>query len=119
MCQLKDLVLRVVVTVGCILPVNGMAQVGLQPFAVAAGGAVAKPNIQIAIYASPRTGQSFDVTDQLKAACLATPGSCLVSCGNQLAGDPDFGTPKFCRIVYSAMPAARRKCSCRKVSMQR
>lgn len=58
------------------------------------------PNIQSAVYASPH-GQSFDVTAQLRAACAAAPSSCLISCGNQLAGDPDFGTPKFCRIVYT------------------
>jgi uncharacterized protein YecT (DUF1311 family) len=55
--------------------------------------------IDSAIYASPH-GQSFDVTAQLRSACASATSSCLISCGNQLAGDPDFGTPKSCRIVY-------------------
>ncbi len=62
--------------------------------------ATAGPQIQSANYSSPRNGRSFDVTNQLKSLCLHAPGSCTLSCGNQLAGDPDFGQRKYCRIVY-------------------
>jgi len=71
-------------------------QPGANPSAAAAG-----PDIRSATYASPRNGQSFDVTNQLESSCRANSGSCVLSCGNQLAGDPDFGTPKYCRIVYA------------------
>jgi ankyrin repeat protein len=62
--------------------------------------ATARPDIQSAAYASPRNGRSIDVTNQVKSLCRDTPGSCAVSCGNQLAGDPDFGQRKYCRIAY-------------------
>jgi hypothetical protein len=62
--------------------------------------ATAGPEIQSASYASPRNGRSIDVTNQLKSLCLHAPGSCTLSCGNQLAGDPDFGQRKYCRIAY-------------------
>jgi len=64
----------------------------------AAGGAFTAPEIVSAAYTSPRNGRSFDVTSQLRARCLA--GSCSVACGNQLAGDPDFGQGKYCSISY-------------------
>ncbi len=65
----------------------------------ARSAASAGPVIQSAAYTSPRNSRSFDVTDQLKSLCR-TPGSCIVNCGNQLAGDPDFGQRKYCSIVY-------------------
>jgi hypothetical protein len=51
-----------------------------------------------AAYASARNGVSFNVTGQLRERCVA--GACNVLCGNQLAGDPDFGTGKSCNITY-------------------
>jgi uncharacterized protein YecT (DUF1311 family) len=59
------------------------------------------PAIQSAIYKSPRNGQSFDVTNQLRSLCGRDQKSCAIDCGNQLAGDPDFGQVKFCRISYA------------------
>jgi uncharacterized membrane protein len=58
------------------------------------------PRIVRAIYASPRGGRQFDVTQQLRASCANAPTSCMVTCGNQLAGDPDFGIRKRCEIAY-------------------
>jgi uncharacterized membrane protein len=60
----------------------------------------AKVEIRSAVYASPRNGRAFDVTSQLNSQCSAAPGSCVVNCGNQLAGDPDFGQRKYCKILY-------------------
>jgi uncharacterized membrane protein len=64
----------------------------------AATGAFAAPQIVSAVYASPRNGAALDVTTQLRAGCTAA--SCNVLCGNQLAGDPDFGQGKYCGIAY-------------------
>jgi hypothetical protein len=64
----------------------------------AAAGAFAAPQIVSAVYASPRNGASLDVTSALRRRCIA--GSCNVLCGNQLAGDPDFGQGKYCSISY-------------------
>lgn len=61
---------------------------------------IAAPLIQSAIYASQRNGRAFDVTTQLRSQCAAGSASCIVNCGNQLAGDPDFGQKKYCRIEY-------------------
>lgn len=61
-------------------------------------GTFAAPQILSALYASPRNGASLDVASQLRARCSA--GSCQVPCGNQLAGDPDFGQVKYCNISY-------------------
>ena len=68
------------------------------PHPAAAADAFAAPQIVSAAYASPRNGASLDVTSQLRARCVA--GSCNVVCGNQLAGDPDFGQVKNCSIAY-------------------
>ena len=57
------------------------------------------PEIQNA-YVSPRNGRMLDVTGQLRSLCSTSTGACLVSCGNQLAGDPDFGQRKYCRVSY-------------------
>ena len=61
----------------------------------------AGPSIQRALYVSPRNGHELDVTGQLRAACPSDAGTCAVSCDNQLAGDPDFGQRKYCKITYS------------------
>jgi hypothetical protein len=60
----------------------------------------AGPVIRNASYSSPRNGRSIDVTNQLRSLCQISPGTCVVSCGNQLAGDPDFGQRKYCKISY-------------------
>ena len=36
----------------------------------------------------------------LEAACPRGGNSCKVVCGNQLAGDPDFGSVKYCQITF-------------------
>ena len=41
-----------------------------------------------------------DVTSQSIAQCDVSQGRCVVRCGNQLAGDPDFGQVKDGRIEY-------------------
>jgi formylglycine-generating enzyme required for sulfatase activity/ankyrin repeat protein len=56
--------------------------------------------IQSAAYVSPRNGRELDVTSQLNSMCPSAAGSCTLRCGNQLAGDPDFGQRKYCRISY-------------------
>ena len=61
----------------------------------------AGPSIQRALYVSPRNGHEIDVTGQLRATCSPDSGICAVSCNNQLAGDPDFGQRKYCKINYS------------------
>jgi len=58
------------------------------------------PRIQRASYVSPQTGRAFDVTHVLQAACSRGSGACKVACGNQLAGDPDFGHVKYCQIAF-------------------
>jgi uncharacterized protein YecT (DUF1311 family) len=56
--------------------------------------------IESAVYASPNNGRQLDVTQQLQSDCDAATHECTVSCNNQLAGDPDVGTPKVCQISY-------------------
>jgi len=58
------------------------------------------PQIRYARYASTRNGRSFDVTYVLQSACSRSYDSCSVACGNHLAGDPDFGHPKYCQISF-------------------
>jgi hypothetical protein len=58
------------------------------------------PIIRFARYASPRNGRAFDVTYALQTACPHNSVGCRVACGNQLAGDPDFGQPKYCQISF-------------------
>lgn len=53
-----------------------------------------------AVYASLRSGHQFDVTRQLQLSCGADLNACSINCNNQIAGDPDFGTPKVCRVTY-------------------
>jgi uncharacterized membrane protein len=69
-------------------------------YAAAASSAATSsaPEILSAAYVSPRNGRSLDVTNQIKTQCVAE--ACTISCGNQLAGDPDFGQAKYCRISY-------------------
>ena len=69
---------------------------------VSAGGRGSGPTPQIrsARYVSWRNGRSIDVTYALQSACPPMSGSCRIPCGNQLAGDPDFGQRKFCQISY-------------------
>jgi hypothetical protein len=57
-------------------------------------------DIRSASYISPRNGRALDVTAQIRARCASTAGSCMVSCGNDLAGDPDLGQQKYCQISY-------------------
>ena len=64
------------------------------------------PQIQSALYASPRNRRALDVTAQLRSTCQDTPGACTLICGNQLAGDPDFGQTKYCSIRYRCGEAA-------------
>ena len=63
-------------------------------------GDEARPQIASATYASPRNGHSFDVTTQVRTQCQAGIAGCVVSCNNDLAGDPDSGQGKLCEIHY-------------------
>lgn len=36
----------------------------------------------------------------LRSRCSPNASTCLVSCNNELAGDPDFGQVKYCRITF-------------------
>ncbi len=63
-------------------------------------GSGAAPQIRYARYASARNGRGFDVTYALQSGCPRLASSCRVACGNQLAGDPDFGFPKYCQISF-------------------
>jgi hypothetical protein len=91
-----------------LLSVGAIALFGTVPPAVADGQASFNRTsttqtaleIQDAAYVSTGNGSSFDVTNQLRSQCLRTPGSCMLSCNNQLAGDPEFGHFKYCRISY-------------------
>ena len=58
-------------------------------------------------YLSPRNGKALDVTARLQADCQTL--ACPVRCGNQLAGDPDFGQRKYCTITYRCGRAASRE----------
>ena len=77
---------------------------GIYYVAVAAGsdlaGSGTAPQIRHASYMSPRTGRAFDVTHVLQSACSRGSAGCKVACGNQLAGDPDFGRVKYCQIAF-------------------
>lgn len=77
---------------------------GIYYVAVAGGpdlsGSGPGPQIRHANYTSPRTGRGFDVTHVLQSACSHGSDGCRIACGNQLAGDPDFGRVKMCQITY-------------------
>lgn len=60
----------------------------------------ATPQIRSASYVSSRGGHALDVTHVLQSACRSGSGGCKVACGNQLAGDPDFGHVKYCQIAF-------------------
>lgn len=76
------------------------AAAGGAPTSATAGNAVSPPQISRALYGSPRNGQQLDVTAALASRCRGTASSCQVSCNNQLAGDPDLGQRKYCKISY-------------------
>jgi hypothetical protein len=61
------------------------------------------PRIDVgaATYSSPRNGRSLDVTGMIRSRCQGSTDACMVHCGNELAGDPDFGQSKSCQIIYS------------------
>ena len=88
---------------------RGIYVVAVIPELATAGASTSGPAPQIrsAHYVSPRNGREFDVTYVLQSACRRTSGSCSAACGNQLAGDPDFGQVKYCQIAFqcSARPA--------------
>lgn len=71
--------------------------------------AAAGPQIQAAAYISPRNRRAIDVTRQLQATCANTPGSCALRCGNQLGGDPDFGTKKICIVIYACADGKKQE----------
>jgi len=74
---------------------HGLYYVTTGPRSDLAGGV---PQILRATYASSRGGRAFDVTRLMQNTCGG--GSCRIACGNQLAGDPDFGHPKLCQISF-------------------
>jgi hypothetical protein len=61
----------------------------------------ARVDIGAATYSSWRNGHSLEITSIIRAQCADNQGTCTVRCGNQLAGDPDFGQVKSCQIIYS------------------
>lgn len=63
-------------------------------------GSGSAPQIRRARYTSPQTGRGFDVTHVLQSACSRGSDGCKITCGNQLAGDPDFGRVKYCQISF-------------------
>jgi hypothetical protein len=79
---------------------RGIYYVAVIPGADLPGASGPVPRIQRASYVSPQTGRAFDVTHVLQSACARGSGSCKVACGNQLAGDPDFGHVKYCQIAF-------------------
>jgi hypothetical protein len=78
---------------------HGIYYVAVIPGTVVAGAGGPAPQILRASYGSSRLGRAFDVTNVLQAACRRGD-SCKVACGNQLAGDPDFGQVKYCQIAF-------------------
>jgi ankyrin repeat protein len=56
--------------------------------------------VQAAAYASLRNGRSFDITLHVRTQCVPGSRACSLTCSNSLAGDPDFGQRKNCRISY-------------------
>jgi uncharacterized membrane protein len=58
-------------------------------------------DVGAATYSSWRNGHSREITSIIRAQCADSQGSCTVRCGNQLAGDPDFGQVKSCQIIYT------------------
>jgi hypothetical protein len=62
----------------------------------------ASGNLEIVggVYWSPRNHRSFDLGPALKARCGTARATCAISCGSELAGDPDPGQSKNCDIEY-------------------
>jgi len=58
-------------------------------------------DIYAATYSSPRSGRSLEFTRVIRSQCEGLQGVCNIRCGNQLAGDPDFGQVKSCEVIYS------------------
>ena len=79
---------------------RGIYYVAVIPGSDLAGASGPAPQIRHASYVSPQTGRAFDVTHVLQSACPRGSDGCKVACGNQLAGDPDFGHVKYCRIAF-------------------
>ena len=84
---------------------RGIYYIAVNPGPATAGISVARasgasPQIRYARYVSSRSGRALDVTYALQSACSAMSGSCRVACGNQLAGDPEFGQRKYCQISF-------------------
>jgi hypothetical protein len=61
----------------------------------------ARINIGAATYSSPSSGRALEITRIIRAQCAGNEGPCSIRCGNQLAGDPDFGQVKSCQIIYT------------------
>jgi hypothetical protein len=79
--------------------INGCAVV-LAVASLVSGCYNLRPNIVSATYQSPRGVGQSDVTEQVRAQCLSAVRGCIVDCNNNLAGDPDFGYVKSCKIEY-------------------
>lgn len=79
---------------------RGVYYVALVPGMVATGSGGPAPQIRRASYVSPTTARTLDVTRVVQSACAQRGGSCQIACGNQLAGDPDFGRTKFCQVAF-------------------
>jgi hypothetical protein len=92
---------------------RGIYYTAVIPELASTGGSMSEgsgptPQIRYARYVSPRNGRSFDVTHVLQSACPRATGSCRVACGNQLAGDPDFGQTKYCQISFQCSGRPQR-----------
>jgi hypothetical protein len=70
------------------------------------GCVVSRPYVVSATYQSPRGIGQRDVTDQVRSQCLSAERGCIVDCNNNLAGDPDFGYVKSCKIEYKCPSGA-------------
>ena len=75
------------------------AEQGAEPGAADTPVRSAPAYILSALYMSPRNGRSLDVTGQIRSQCDGQV-NCQVNCGNHLAGDPDFGSPKQCELEF-------------------
>jgi hypothetical protein len=58
-------------------------------------------DIGAATYSSARNGRSLEITSIIRSQCAGNQGACTIHCGNQLAGDPDFGQVKSCQVLYT------------------
>lgn len=63
------------------------------------------PPVRIAVgaatYSSARYGHSVAISRIIRSQCEGLQDRCIVRCGNQLAGDPDFGQVKSCEVIYT------------------